>query len=130
MAALCLILLRLQADEAYDSKTFAVTTLLSTALVYNTMKIIDHQVRASMVRHQLLSAKQQTIENLELLAWRANMFNVKAGMANGKMSPFQFPHLIWVVQDFALDFPEGVDTPTEWLHQVEDSTHVLPSHMS
>ena len=29
--------------------------------------------------------------------------------------PFQFPDLVWVVQDFSQRFPAGVNSPTEWL---------------
>ena len=37
-------LLSLQGDEAYEGKLFALTTLLASTLVYNTMQIINHQV--------------------------------------------------------------------------------------
>ena len=92
-------------------------TLLSSVLVYNTVKTIDHQA----------------IDSLELLAWQANLFSSRARVADRAdedadedaaaadaeySSPFVFPHLVWVVQDFAQELTPDVSTPSEWLHKL------------
>lgn len=75
-------------SENYDAKIFAVATLLSSQLLYNSVKIID----------------QSDIDYLELLARRTQLFALKAQMSpqsdwTGEIfSPqlLHFPSLIWV----------------------------------
>ena len=101
-------------SENYDAKIFAVATLLSGQLLYNSVKIID----------------QSDIDYLELLARRTQLFALKAQMSssssdNGNQnaetttnnndedttvenwtedfSPqlLNFPSLIWVISHFS-----------------------------
>ena len=112
-----------EANDLYDSKIFAVATLMSSTLMYNTMKIID----------------QSQIDYLELLAHKAELFSMKhqlqeradsaaAAAAKEEGSSVTatedeydeelpglvtFPPLFWVVRDFSQHLET---TPTEWLH--------------
>eukprot|EP00730_Choanoeca_flexa_P002852 TRINITY_DN11204_c0_g1_i2.p1 TRINITY_DN11204_c0_g1~~TRINITY_DN11204_c0_g1_i2.p1 ORF type:complete len:851 (+),score=236.75 TRINITY_DN11204_c0_g1_i2:199-2553(+) len=91
----------------YDAVMFAVSTLLSTHLVYNSMRIID----------------EQNLDYLELLARRAQMFQLKAALSrkgNQQLSSdtvLSYPSLTWVVQDF---FQRQIndETPDQWLHRL------------
>ncbi|GAM25245.1 hypothetical protein SAMD00019534_084200, partial [Acytostelium subglobosum LB1] len=89
-------------SEAYDAKIFAITTLLSSHLIYNSVKIID----------------QSALEYLELLARRTQLFALKSQLKTD--SPLndilKFPSLTWVVQDFFQDI--GEITATQWLHNL------------
>lgn len=98
-------------SENYDAKIFAVSTLLSSKLLYNSVKIID----------------QSDIDYLELLARRTQLFALKAHMTPqkdwaGEFSSqlLEFPSLIWVVQDFVQDI--GDQSCRQWL------LHLLSSH--
>lgn len=115
-------------SESYDARTFTVATLLSSYLVYNSIKLVD----------------QNAIEYLEILARRTQVFQIKniirtAGnkdmhdaetvsqMVNQvhgdddthKVLQYDdFPPLSWVVKDFAQDL--GGMTPDQWLNQYID----------
>jgi len=89
-------------SEAYDAKIFAVSTLLSSYLVYNSIKIID----------------QAAIDYLELLARRTQLFSLKSEI--NSTTEFQnpddiisFPPLMWVVKDFISDLQDK--TCSTWL---------------
>eukprot|EP00045_Choanoeca_perplexa_P014465 m.170277 g.170277 ORF g.170277 m.170277 type:complete len:833 (-) comp16684_c0_seq4:145-2643(-) len=91
----------------YDAVMFAVSTLLSSHLIYNSMRIID----------------EQNLEYLELLARRAQMFQLKAALSQKRNDQLasdtilEFPPLTWVVQDF---FQQQInnETPDDWLHRL------------
>lgn len=98
-------------SENYDAKIFAVSTLLSSQLLYNSVKIID----------------QSDVDYLELLARRTQLFALKAHMSPKKnwTSDFstqllQFPSLIWVIQDFVQE--TNGEACREWLLKLL-STH-------
>ncbi|RWS05934.1 interferon-induced guanylate-binding protein 2-like protein [Dinothrombium tinctorium] len=94
-------------SENYDAKIFAVATLLSSHLLYNSVKIID----------------QSEIDYLEVLARRTQLFALRSQMSRSKWTDnfdenlLSFPPLIWVVQDFYQDTLDG-ETPQEWLHRL------------
>ena len=96
-------------SENYDAKIFAVATLLSSHLLYNSVKIID----------------QADIDYLELLARRTQLFALRSQMSRAKWTYefnkdlLSFPPLIWVVQDFVQD-TEG-ETTKQWLHRLMES---------
>jgi hypothetical protein len=90
----------------YDAKIFAVATLLSNHLFYNSVRIID----------------ESSMEYLEVLARRARLLNAnvtEAGGSNKATRLRQFPALTWVVQNF---FQKQVnnETPDEWLSRLMD----------
>lgn len=91
-------------SESYDAKIFAISNLLSSYFIYNSVKIID----------------QSSIEYIELLARRAQLFMVKAQLGqfgestNAPLSP---PSLLWIVQDFVSDISDGA-TPKQWLNRL------------
>ncbi|KAL6054572.1 Guanylate-binding protein, N-terminal domain [Balamuthia mandrillaris] len=107
-------------SEEYDAKLFSVTTLLSSYLLYNSVKMVD----------------AAALDYLELLARRTQLFGLKAAlknvdndgdkregarMAGGSLAAdlegaLQFPPLMWVVEDFFQD-TKGL-TPTQWLHSL------------
>ncbi|KAF2076371.1 hypothetical protein CYY_002328 [Polysphondylium violaceum] len=110
-------------SETYDAKIFAITTLLSSHLIYNSVKIID----------------QSALEYLELLSRRTQLFALKSQMKSESLQSqkkqqstitdikatdhidsllqiLQFPSLTWVVQDFFQDI--GGITATQWLHNL------------
>ncbi|MDP2434285.1 MAG: hypothetical protein Q8P67_00915 [archaeon] len=99
-------------SEEYDAKVFAVSTLLSAVMVYNTVKTID----------------QSSIEYVELLARRTHLFQLRTEIFSSPSEPsapspdplfhriVNFPDFIWVVEDF-FQHLEGM-TATEWLHQL------------
>ncbi|KNC69969.1 hypothetical protein SARC_17507, partial [Sphaeroforma arctica JP610] len=70
--------------QHYDSKVFAVSALVSSYLLYNSVKIID----------------QAAIDYLELLARQTQMFSLKARLnASADFDTlFEFPDLMWVIQ--------------------------------
>lgn len=94
-------------SENYDAKVFAVSTMLSSHLLYNSVKIID----------------QGDIDYLELLARRTQLFALRSQMSKKKwLDDFNedlltFPPLTWIVQDFFQDITDG-ETPREWLHRL------------
>ena len=96
-------------SENYDAKIFAVSTLLSSQLLYNSVKIID----------------QSDIDYLELLARRTQLFALRSQMSRKKWTNdfnvdlLSFPPLVWVVQDFVQTTLE--ESPKEWLHRLMDS---------
>lgn len=92
--------------ENYDAKVFAVSTLMSSHLLYNSVKIID----------------QSDIDYLELLARRTQLFALRSQLSKSKWTDFNhdmltFPPLTWVVQDFVQE-THNFETPTEWLHRL------------
>lgn len=92
--------------ENYDAKVFAVSTLMSSHLIYNSVKIID----------------QSDIDYLELLARRTQLFALRSQLSKLKWTDFDlnmlaFPPLTWVVQDFAQDTAK-YESPTDWLHRL------------
>lgn len=96
--------------ENYDAKVFAVSTLLSSHLLYNSVKIID----------------QSDIDYLELLARRTQLFALRSQLSKSKWTDsfnhdmLTFPPLTWVVQDFVQE-THNFETPTEWLHRLMGS---------
>lgn len=96
--------------ENYDAKVFAVSTLLSSHLLYNSVKIID----------------QSDIDYLELLARRTQLFALRSQLSKSKWTSdfnqdmLTFPPLTWVVQDFVQE-THHFETPTEWLHRLMGS---------
>eukprot|EP01134_Creolimax_fragrantissima_P006043 CFRG6043T1 len=99
-------------SQHYDSKIFAVSALMSSYLLYNSVKIID----------------QSAIDYLELLARQTQMFALKAKLASGSQydALFDFPNLMWVIQDFFQDTKQ--ESPTEWLHRMLSSKDAEASH--
>lgn len=93
--------------ENYDAKVFAVSTLLSSHLLYNSVKIID----------------QSDIDYLELLARRTQLFALRSQLSKSKWTTdfnhdmLTFPPLTWVVQDFVQE-QHNFETPTQWLHRL------------
>jgi len=93
--------------ENYDAKVFAVSTLLSSHLLYNSVKIID----------------QSDIDYLELLARRTQLFALRSQLSKSKWTSdfnqdmLTFPPLTWVVQDFVQE-THNFETPSEWLHRL------------
>ena len=93
-------------SENYDAKIFAVSTLLSSHLLYNSVKIID----------------QSDIDYLELLARRTQLFALRSQMSRKKWTNefnvdlLSFPPLLWVVQDFVQTTID--ESPKEWLHRL------------
>ncbi|GAB6024572.1 hypothetical protein CHUAL_009723 [Chamberlinius hualienensis] len=96
-------------SEHYDAKIFAVATLLSSYLIYNSVKIID----------------QSDIDYLEILARRTQLFALRSQLSKSEWTNdfnrdlLSFPPLMWVVQDF-VQTTDGF-SPTEWLKQLMDT---------
>ncbi|KAG1660232.1 Guanylate-binding protein 5 [Nymphon striatum] len=99
-------------SENYDAKIFAVSTLMSSFLIYNSVKIID----------------QADIDYLELLARRTQLFALRSQMSKSKWTNdfnhdlLNFPPLLWVVQDFVQSTDHG-ESSQEWLKRLME-THV------
>jgi len=93
--------------ESYDAKIFAISSLLSSLLIYNTIHNID----------------QSYIDYIEILARRAQLFSMKMKLKNSEKESrtdvelMKFPPLIWVIQDFVLNLKKGT-TATEWLNSM------------
>eukprot|EP01118_Nematostelium_gracile_P005180 TRINITY_DN1627_c0_g1_i1.p1 TRINITY_DN1627_c0_g1~~TRINITY_DN1627_c0_g1_i1.p1 ORF type:complete len:784 (+),score=206.83 TRINITY_DN1627_c0_g1_i1:20-2371(+) len=94
--------------ESYDAKIFAITSLLSSHLVYNSIKLID----------------QASVEYLELLARRTQLFNLKNNIQMAVNTSIQlpkvlkgeeFPPFTWVVKDFIQKMDDR--TPSQWLEE-------------
>ncbi|CAN7993322.1 unnamed protein product [Ixodes hexagonus] len=102
-------------SENYDAKIFAVATLISSHLIYNSVKIID----------------QADIDYLELLARRTQLFALRSQLSRAKWNDgfvhdlLSFPPLLWVVQDFVQTTLDN-ETPTQWLHRLME-THTRES---
>lgn len=91
-------------SESYDAKIFAISNLLSSYLIYNSVKIID----------------QSAIDYIELLARRAQLFMVKAQLNNfdkDSTAPLSPPNLLWIVQDFVSEISSDT-TPKQWLNRL------------
>lgn len=103
-------------SENYDAKIFAIATLISSHLIYNSVKIID----------------QSEIDYLELLARRTQLFALRSQLSQTKWKGddfvhdlLSFPPLLWVVQDFVQTTMNN-ETPTQWLHRLMEA-HVRES---
>lgn len=102
-------------SENYDAKIFAIATLISSHLIYNSVKIID----------------QSEIDYLELLSRRTQLFALRSQMSRAKWKGefvhdlLSFPPLLWVVQDFVQTTINN-ETPTQWLHRLME-THTRES---
>ena len=74
--------------ESYDAKIFTVSALLSSHILYNSVKVID----------------QQAVDMLETLTRQAQLFSVKTEepteLENSFLMQNQFPPLTWIVEDF------------------------------
>ena len=81
--------------EHYDAQVFAVAALLSSHLVYNSVKLIT----------------AAEVEYLETLARRAKLWSLQPDFRGDARSAF--PPLTWVVEDFTAEM--RFVTPTEWL---------------
>ena len=81
--------------ESYDAQVFAVAALLSSHLVYNSVKLIT----------------AAEVEYLETLARRAKLWSLQPDFRGDARSAF--PPLTWVVEDFTAEM--RFVTPTEWL---------------
>lgn len=98
-------------SENYDAKIFAVTTLLSSHLLFNTVKIIN----------------QADIDYLEVLSRQTQLFALRSQMSKSKWLEslnedlLDFPPLTWVVQDF-VQATESGESPSQWLRRLM-STH-------
>jgi len=73
------------ATEEYDAKLFAVSTLVSSLMLYNSIKVID----------------QSQIDYLELLSRRTQLFALKT--EKHSQDYLSFPHIVWLVRDFVQD---------------------------
>lgn len=85
----------------YDAKMFAVVTLLSSHLIYNSVRNID----------------QKEIEFLEMYARRTQMFQVRTaihGRQSDVASTIELPDLTWAVQDFIQEMkPQVLNSLTQ-----------------
>eukprot|EP00124_Ichthyophonus_hoferi_P001899 Ihof_evm5s113 gene=Ihof_evmTU5s113 len=99
----------------YDSKVFAMASLLSSYLVYNSVRIID----------------QSEIDQVELLVRQAQLLAIKTqrfSQDNWPMSSLaNMPPLMWVVEDFALD-TINKETPKQWLQRLLTGTSKDADH--
>ncbi|XP_033642989.1 guanylate-binding protein 5-like [Asterias rubens] len=99
-------------SEIYDAKVFAVASLLSSFLIYNSVKVID----------------QADLDYLELLSRRTQLFALKSQLSRAKWAQdfnhdlLSFPPLLWVVQDFVQITGNDEPTPSEWLHEMMKSS--------
>ncbi len=91
-------------SSTYDAKIFSIATLLSSQLVYNSIRIID----------------MAALESLELLGRRAELFMLRAQQNNASAYELSvaMPSLHWVVRDF---FQDIGTTCTEWLTRLASS---------
>jgi hypothetical protein len=91
-------------DESYDAEVFTIAALASSTLIFNAVSVID----------------QAAVEHLEILARRAQLFQVKSAFRssdNVSDPQFQveFPHLIVAVEDFVQSL--GALSADQWLEQ-------------
>lgn len=97
-------------SENYDAKIFAIATLISSHLIYNSVKIID----------------QSEIDYLELLSRRTQLFALRSQLSRAKWNGefvhdlLSFPPLLWVVQDF-VQTTDNNETPTQWLRRLMEA---------
>lgn len=92
--------------ESYDANIFAITALLSSHLVYNSIKLID----------------QSAVDYLELLAQRTRLFGLRSLLVEsekGTELTGRFPPLTWVVEDFTQNLDNA--TPDSWLRGFLDA---------
>lgn len=120
------------ANALYDSKVFGVTSLLSSAMLYNSVKMID----------------QSAIDTVEMLARQTQLFahrakanyerNNRTSCTNRQSNKDQidqcihesrlmFPHLVWVAQDFTQDLMK--QSADEWLLSLLSRPHHRETHV-
>lgn len=107
-----------RATQLYDARIFAVATLLSSHLIYNTLRTLGDT---------------QSVSALANLAKQAQVFNLQNWLHSGDMASGQpsllanmdpslllktldFPSLTWVVQGFDIDL-ESSHTPMDYLQR-------------
>lgn len=105
------------ANEMYDAKVFSVASLLSSVLLFNTVKMID----------------QTSVDSVEMLSRRAQLFALRAHLRGddaedggtesptGRLPQLEFPTLIWVCEDFVQDLSDT--SADEWLSTLLDRPH-------
>ncbi|XP_072015443.1 guanylate-binding protein 3-like [Amphiura filiformis] len=108
-------------SESYDAKIFAVSALLSSYLIYNSVKIID----------------QADLDYLELLARRTQLFALRSQLSRAKWAQdfnhnlLNFPPLLWIIKDFVQalmpsdgpnDALDDASNPQAWLHHMMHSS--------
>jgi hypothetical protein len=94
-------------DESYDAKVFTIAALASSTLIFNAVSVID----------------QAAVEHLEILARRAQLFQIKNAFRSSDSNSntdnrkflVEFPNLIVAVEDFVQSL--GSLTADQWLEQ-------------
>lgn len=88
----------LEADQHYDTRIFALATLLCSTLVYNSLGSID----------------EGAISNLSFVANLSRHVRVREDEGGGELDAHEyhkfFPSFVWVVRDFALDLVDEYGT--------------------
>lgn len=85
----------------HDAKVFALAVLLSSHVIYN----VHHNIDAG------------DIEDLDLLARRARLFQLNASAAPRPSTMKAFPAMTWVVRDFFQE-PAGGKSASQWLRDL------------
>lgn len=115
--------------DVYDAKMFAIATLLSSEVIYNTVKFIGE---IYIIR--LTFPDNHHVELLELLIRRTNLFGLRAyaqntaAKSNSSSSSLATflqvlvpSQLSWVIQDFVQDL--GTTTAEDWLAELIEKDH-------
>lgn len=106
----------LNVSSDYDSKIFALSSLISNHLLYNSMKNVH----------------SDAVDYLEVLAHKAQLFHVKTSLQtaprNGGMGvdssrpALAFPELTWCVQDWTLDWTTNYPDATTYIKGMIDGS--------
>lgn len=107
-------------SEVYDAKIFAISSLASSLVIYNSIRLID---QASIDYIEYEQAHTVLTDFSRLLSRRAQLFSMKMSLDTEKtITDVTFPPLWWVIQDF---YQELKTTPTDYLLDLLKSMNYL-----
>ncbi|KAK9766190.1 hypothetical protein K7432_004899 [Basidiobolus ranarum] len=94
------------ATEQWDTKIFVLSLLLSSLFIYNTRGAID---REAIQKLRIMQDLTRLIESSSEAVVDEDCDD------NAEQFSEYFPEFLWVVRDFNLKYPEGVNTAKEYL---------------
>ncbi|XP_049850456.1 guanylate-binding protein 1-like [Schistocerca gregaria] len=106
-----------QVNEIYDAKIFAISTLLSSYIIYNSVKFVDQAsidaLRLLVKRSHLFELRMELREKVE----EEEEEGVYLGWLKESGRHLKMPKLLWVIQDF-VQVMEKDQSPKEWLNSM------------
>ena len=113
-------------SESYDARTFTVATLLSSYLVYNTIKLIDQgmveyleilarRTQVFQIKNIIRTAGNKDLQEAETMSQMVDHVHKERDSNHNVLQYNDFPYLSVAVRDFASNL-QGM-TPDQWFNK-------------